>query len=145
MFINLFLLSFATYGFNHVAARKNFVQHTFAENFVPAARAAGGNPANYNRFFHKVVFILRYRARVCGRGLFALGLNARWGIRSNPVYKCRVKRTVVTVHVSTSPLNMNTRGNKISKQIIKFYNATFLGVVRSHYFDVFFVRQRIGG
>ena len=51
VFINLFLLNFAAYRFNHIAPGKNFIQHPFTENFIPAARASGGDTTNYNRFF----------------------------------------------------------------------------------------------
>ncbi len=112
VFINLFLLDFRRNGFNHIAAGKNFVQHAFAEDFIPTAGTASSNTADYNGFF-TVVRGGRGNFARAGFGGFggAFGFFNRGGIAGYPVYKSRVKGMVITVHISTSPIQMNTRGN----------------------------------
>ena len=110
--INLFLLNFRRDGLNHIAAGKNFVQHAFAEDFIPTAGTAGSNTANYHGFFTVVRGGRGHFARA-GFGSFGrtFGFFNRGSIAGYPVYKSRVKGVVITIHISTSPIQMNTGGN----------------------------------
>ena len=133
--VNLLLLYFRADGFNHVAAGQNFIQHTFAENPIPAAGAAGRDTANDNLL----------AAGSCGGGFFGgRGGQANGCLLLYPIYKGRIIGVVIAVDIRAGPIQMDARGNQVGKQIVKFHNAAFFGVVGRQDFNVFFVRERIG-
>ena len=144
--VNLFLLNFRGNRFNHIAAGENFVQHAFAEDFVPAAGAAGGNTADDHGFF-AVVGSRRGNAACAGVGRFGGtgGFFSRGGVAGDPVYKSRVKGVVVAVHIGSGPIQMDTGRNQVGEQVVKFHNAALFGVVGGQDLNVLFVGQGVGG
>ncbi len=147
VFVDLFLLDFGGNGFNHVAAGEDFVQHAFAENFVPAAGAASGDTADDHGFFTAVVRSGARAGRGFGhRGRYgAFGFFHRGGVARYPVYKSGVKGRVVAVHIGTGPIQMDAGRNEVGEQVVKFHDTAFFGVVGSQHFDVFLVGQGVGG
>ena len=147
VFVDLFLLDFGGNGFNHIAAGENFVQHAFAENFIPAAGAARGDTADDHGFFAAVV---RSGARA-GRSFGCRGLDGSFGffhgggVARYPVYKSGVKSGVVAVHIGTVPIQVDAGRDEVGEQVVKFHNTAFFGVVRGQDFDVLLVGQGVGG
>ena len=148
VFINLFLLCFSRHGFNHIAAGKDFVQYSFAEHFVPASGAAGSNTADNNGFLIRIFLAGRGRGNLAGtNGIFRFSdcfLRYR-SIAGYPFYKSGVKGAVVAIHICTGKIYADTGRNQIGKQVVKFHDSAFFGVVGSHYFNIFFIGQSIGG
>ena len=146
--VNLFLLDFGADRFNHIAAGENFVQHAFAEDFVPAAGAARSDTADDDRFFAAGgAFFGRGGnfARAGGVFFHRTGSFFRGGgVTGHPVYKRRVEGGVVAVHIGSGPIQVDTGGNQVGEQIVEFHNAAFFGVVGSQHFDVFLIGQRVG-
>ena len=147
MFINLFLLNFRAHGFNHIAPGENFVQHAFAENLIPAARAARGNTAD-NHGFLTAVIVGNARSRFARTNFIFLhgadGFFRRGSVAGYPIYKRRVEGGIVAVHIGPFPIQVNAGRNQVGKQIVKFHNAAFFGVVGSQHFDILFIRQGVG-
>ena len=144
MLINLLLLNFRTDGLNHIASGQDFIQNSFAENFVPASGAAGSNTANHNVFMivGRLFGFCRANFGFCRSFRFFGYYGSRW---IDPFGKSGVIGRIVTIHIRTGPVNGNAGGNQIGKQIVKFHNTAFFGVVGSQNANVFFVRQCIGG
>ena len=146
IFVNLFLLAVAADGLNQIAALQNFVQHPFAEHFVPAAGAACGNTADDHTLAGAAAvlrggsIILRKRRRHS----YLVFLRRRGG-SVHPFYKRRVIGRIVTEDIGAFPVNVNAGRNQVGKQVVELHNTAFFGVVRSQNLDVLFVGKRAGG
>ena len=146
MFVNLFLLNVGADGLNHVAAGEDFVQHAFAEDFIPAAGAASGDTADNDRFFTAFAVGRSAHFARADRVFFhgAGGFFRRGGVAGYPVYKRGVKGGIVAIHIGSFPIQVDTGRNQVGEQVVKFHNTAFFGVVGSQHFDVFLVRKRVG-
>ena len=51
---------------------------------------------------------------------------------------------MIAIHIGSFPVQSNAGRNQIGKQVVKFANAAFFGVVGSQHFNVFLVRQGAG-
>ena len=144
IFVNLFLLAVAADGLNQIAALQDFVQHAFAEYFVPAARAAGGNTADDHIFAHGR-FRAFFQQPLHFGGHIAFALFSRRGGSVHPFDKSRIIGGIVAKDIGAFPVNGDARGNQVGEQVVKLHNAAFFGVVGSQHFNIFFIRQRAGG